>query len=223
QAGVRSGLVFVETDHGFSLGHDPAISDANTGVVVARRRHDAHDAILWERLGHPRTYAYDFRLGADDSPVTPHVSTLTPMDVPFTRRFEAEAEWPPLSVRGGSVLPVFPPCASGHRALHIEPSGAPEAGEHRASVRVEIAVPRPGRYRIASGWVASTHGVGATLAVNRRGVTADSPWTVQSDAPSGTCVLLLGPAVQTLDLSGLIDISCDSDQVLDYLELSPEP
>ena len=219
-SGVRHGLVFVDTDHGFSLGHDPGMQDAKNGVVVARRRHDAHDAILWEHLGRPAAFSYDFAPG--DSLATPHVAALA-LVAPagsaafdaLRLRFEAEGEWPPLFVSGGSVLPVFPPCASGHRAVSIEPSDG-----LRAAVRIEIAVPRPGRYRIATGWVASadpkSRRVQATLSLGR------ARSVLESDAPPGACVALAGPTVDVSQISEFINIFVDSAQALDYVELSPE-
>ncbi|HEX3593578.1 MAG TPA: hypothetical protein VHU80_00715, partial [Polyangiaceae bacterium] len=58
RAGVTRGLVLVDTDHGFGIGFDPASTDPRAGVVVARKRGDAHDALLWARLGRPQVFGY---------------------------------------------------------------------------------------------------------------------------------------------------------------------
>ena len=58
QAGVRRGLVFVDTDHGFNLGFDPSKVDASSAIVVARRRADSNDRLLWESLGRPAAFHY---------------------------------------------------------------------------------------------------------------------------------------------------------------------
>jgi len=119
RAHVDHGLVFVDTDHGFNLGHDPAQFDANAALVVARHEHDAHDGLLWERLGRPPSYRYSYDPGADDAhgELTPYRPRL---DGPW--RFESEAEWPPLAVSGGWVQPDFIPCASNGRGLRLRPT-----------------------------------------------------------------------------------------------------
>lgn len=48
KAGISHGLVFVDTDNGFALGHNPGRFDAVTSIVVARARDDAHDWLLWK-------------------------------------------------------------------------------------------------------------------------------------------------------------------------------
>jgi hypothetical protein len=122
RAGVDHGLVFVDTDHGFNLGHDPGELDAQHHIVVARYEHDAHDFELWETLGRPASYRYSYA-AAGCSLVVPYLPAAAP------RRFEAEAEWPPLAVRGGWVQPDFFPCASNGRGLRLHPAGpAPGVG-----------------------------------------------------------------------------------------------
>ncbi|HYQ26829.1 MAG TPA: glycosyltransferase family 39 protein, partial [Polyangiaceae bacterium] len=103
-AHVDHGLVFVDTDHGFNLGHDPARLDAHTRVVVARHRHGAHDWLLWNRLGRPPSFHYSYDAGASGasgalSPYLPSEDGVTAL------RFEAESEWPPLAVDQGWVQP----------------------------------------------------------------------------------------------------------------------
>ncbi len=114
RAGVKHGLVLVDTDHGFNLGHDPRASNARTSLVVARTRGDAHDRELYERLGRPPTYlyVYDFKRRA-----APHLLPYVP---PETPRLEAEAEWPAPLERGGAY-PLQYPCASRGKALRLLP------------------------------------------------------------------------------------------------------
>ncbi|MFZ5897164.1 MAG: hypothetical protein ACOY0T_39260 [Myxococcota bacterium] len=76
--GVTRGLMFVETDHGFALAFDPAVKTASDGVVVARARHDALDALLWQALGKPPTYCYDYDPGARQS--RPTIRACTPAE-----------------------------------------------------------------------------------------------------------------------------------------------
>jgi hypothetical protein len=145
-AGVDHGLVFVDTDHGFNLGHDPGQLDAQTRVVVARYEHDAHDWWLWNRLGRPPSYRYSYSAGA-----TASHGELTPyLPSPAALRFEAEAEWPPLAVDHGWVQPDFVPCASGGRGLRLHPS-APSA-----STALEFELPLPldhAAHTLRLGWI----------------------------------------------------------------------
>ena len=147
QSGVDHGLVFVDTDHAFNLGHDPGQLDAQQHVVVARYEHDAHDFELWDRLARPPSYRYSYATfgpTAGRGVVVPYVPLARP------RRFETEAEWPPLEVQGGWVQPDFFPCASGGRGLRVHPTGqSPEVG-------FEFSLPRLARARsITVGWVRS--------------------------------------------------------------------
>ncbi|HEY2518170.1 MAG TPA: hypothetical protein VGI39_45180, partial [Polyangiaceae bacterium] len=124
----QAALVFLDTDHGFDLAHDPDAAahaepggPGGRGVVVARRRGDDHDRLLYERLGSPATWHYRFELPLPSAPATvadlvpsaattPRVGTLdrwTPLPASHsglveTWRFEAENEWPPLAQTGGA-------------------------------------------------------------------------------------------------------------------------
>jgi hypothetical protein len=146
-AGVDHGLVFVDTDHGFNLGHEPAQFDAQHHVVVARYENDAHDLELWERLARPPSYRYSyaaFGTAEGHSEVIPYVPANTRL------RFETEAEWPPLAVQGGWVQPDFFPCASGGRGLRLHPTGqSPEVG-------FDFSLPfLAGTQSLELGWVRS--------------------------------------------------------------------
>lgn len=135
-AGMTHGLLFVGTDHGFNLGHDPRVSDVQRSLLVARFHGDAHDRDLYEALGRPPTYRYDFDLTGHHAPrLVPYV----PLE---TRRSEAEAEWPALMDRGGAY-PIHHPAASGGRALRLLRGS-------RASFRLRSPVDR-----LEVGWIAT--------------------------------------------------------------------
>jgi hypothetical protein len=119
-AGIDHGLVLVETDEGFNLGHVPGDRDAAHHVIVARSHRDAHDRALWLSLGRPPMYVYATHAFAG-SFVT---DTYERDPADLSSRFEAEAEWPPLAVWGGWGEPVYFGC--GHydsRGLRLHPVG----------------------------------------------------------------------------------------------------
>lgn len=144
RASVTSGLVFVDTDHGFALGHDPSARPSDR-VLVARLRNDDRDRMLFDALGRPPTWRYDL-----EQPVPPaveHTAKLTPWAPPESGallRFEAEAEWPALLQEHGFAAPAFThACASGSRALVVTPE--PNA---RAKAIIELPVPSAGRWAV---------------------------------------------------------------------------
>jgi hypothetical protein len=145
EARVQRGLVFVQTDHGFNLGHVPG-ADPRHRVVVARARRDAHDALLRERLGRPPSYlyAYDPFASASTGRLLPYQPSVGPR-----LRFEAESAWPPLLVSGGWAHPshASSSCTSGGRGLQLRSTNA-------TGVRVGIELPivRAGTYLLTSGW-----------------------------------------------------------------------
>jgi hypothetical protein len=150
RANVTSGLVFVDTDHGFALGHDPSARIKN-GVVVARLRNDDRDRLLYDRLDRPPTYIYKFEVpppsGATPAPLmaTAAVIPWAPPPIGDPTRYEAESEWPVLSQSGGFAVPVFcDACAGGTRALMLTPT--PLSGRARATITVPIS--EPGRYSV---------------------------------------------------------------------------
>jgi hypothetical protein len=141
KAGIQSGLVFVESDHGFNLGFDPEAHRVGT-VVVARHRGDAHDRLLWESLGRPAAYVYKF-----DFTRRAAMAKLAPWAPVGSQRFEAEAQWPPVAIGGGWARPApAAPCRG--RGLWMTPSegqtlrvelhlGPPLAGLH--DIRLQLA------------------------------------------------------------------------------------
>jgi hypothetical protein len=145
RAGVDHGLVFVDTDHGFNLGHNPGQLDAQHGLVVARYEHDAHDWLLWNRLARPLSYRYQYDASSNGG----LVRLLPYVPAGDRLRFEAEAEWPPLAVHGGWAQPNFFPCASGGRGLALHPTD-PEAG---MSVDLELTGLDNRPHPLHVGWV----------------------------------------------------------------------
>jgi hypothetical protein len=140
RANVSAALVFVDTDHGFAIGHDPGVRSPRSGVVVARLRGDDRDRLLFDALDRPPTYQY--RLGPGEPALVP----WSPPPPGETLRFEAEAEWPALDQQGGFAEPVqADPCASQGRVLAIVPWPLHE----HALVTIEVPVPETGRYSVS--------------------------------------------------------------------------
>lgn len=139
RANALEGLVYVDTDHGFSLGHIPG-AKAKDALVVVRLRGDDRDRLVFDRLDRPPTWLYR----RDES--GPVLQPWAPPDTSRPFRFEAEAEWPPLHQEGGLVVPVqvADACASNSRALAVAP--IPKDGTARA--RIAVPVPETGLYRV---------------------------------------------------------------------------
>jgi hypothetical protein len=144
-ASITHGLVFVDTDHGFALGHDPA-ARPDLDIFVARLRNDDRDRMLYDSLGHPPTYLYKFDHAAVEA--KPSVVPWTPPDHAPTLRFEAEAEWPPVAQVGGFAVPEGAPgCASGSRVLVVTPTPGPN-GERRAQATITVPVMSEGKWLV---------------------------------------------------------------------------
>jgi hypothetical protein len=203
---VRRGIVFVRTDHGFMLGHDPTSNDAHRAIVVARGRGGAHDRILWERLGRPPTYLYDYDTDSGATRVSPY----RPDE--HTLRFEAEAEWPPLSVASGWAHPDFRECLSSGQGLHLR--SAPSSPGVR--VEIEIVPPKPGRYELAIGWLADPRTtLGIELARAHASLTGDR----DGRAARGGC---FDAGAFEIDLGGpvRVSLSASNDVIIDHLTLT---
>ena len=208
RAGIDHGLVFVDTDHGFNLGHDPGQLDAQQHLVVARYEHDAHDVLLWNRLQRPASYRYSY------SPRDGHVEI-----VPYTplasgssaRRLEAESEWPPWAIHGGWLQPDFFPCASNGRGLRLQSTG-PKAG-----VALDLETPFAGSARqLRIGWVREP-GPATVLTILPLGASGVK---ASATIPSGPadCVTV------DLELAGAsprLRIIASQSGMLDYLERAP--
>jgi hypothetical protein len=144
RAQITHGLVYVDTDHGFALGYDPG-ARTRDGIVVARLRNDDRDRLLRMRLGLPQSFLYRFEKD-ENGVATPSISSWGPLpaDPGTVLRFEAEAEWPPLSQEGGFAAPAWTDgCASQGRALVVTPTS-----DGPATARIALPVPEAGRYRI---------------------------------------------------------------------------
>jgi len=170
RASLVSGLVFVDTDHGFALGHDPS-ARPNKRVTVARLRNDDRDRMLFDALDRPPTWLY--KVEPPVAPATESTATLTPWAPPESGtelRFEAEAEWPALSQSNGFAAPAWASeCASGNRALVL----TPEPGR-RATATITVPVPSAGRWAVE---VHTVHGASVPFASSHDGATG---------APDGT-------------------------------------
>lgn len=160
---VKAGLVFVDTDHGFNLAFEPASVRSLVGqprtrlrnppllVVVARARGDAHDRLLWERLGQPPAFEYEFDPLNNGAP-----SGLSRIDMTqiSAEHFEAESMWPPVDKSLGYVHPmhVATPCVSKGRGLRVHLSSTAE-GAAEAEWSAELAVLDPGKYELSTQWL----------------------------------------------------------------------
>ncbi len=195
QSGVVHGLLLVETDHAFNLGHDPRGEDARTSLVVARARDDAHDRDLYERLGRPPTYRYvwDFKRRAP-----PHLLPYVP---PETPRLEAEAEWP-APLERGSAYPRAYPCASHGKALRLLPGT-------RASFAF-AAVGGPSGVEL--GWLGTTP-AGAHV---RAGWTGTTLTELSAKGPG--CSILLVPGHPTNPDARLVIELVDGEGALDFVQ-----
>jgi hypothetical protein len=196
-AQVTRGLVFVSTDHGFNLGHQPGSRE----LIVARARGDAHDHLLWERLGRPAAYRYLYDPWS--SRVKPRLEPHTPRP---SARFEAESEWPLLDVRGGYAHPGFPDgdCKSANGALLLAPAAGP------VTATVEIMAAQPGTHRLVAGWVAS-EGAEVQIALGER--------RAQGRAGPG-CWRLEGPDIELSSGPERLDVTVSGGGAwLDYVEL----
>ena len=203
RAGVAHGLVFVSTDHGFNLGHDPGQLDAQHHLVIARESHDGHDHLLWEQLGRPPSYRYVYPASEPRAE-----ATLSPYLPPPNPRFEGEAEWPPLAAGPGWAHPDFFPCASGGRGLRLEPSPA------LATVSIELEP--SGSADLHLGWVRRA---GPETQLRVTGPGFDHRAIVPAGAPA--CLDLdLGPIPGT-GVASTIEVSANRSGLLDYLELHP--
>lgn len=160
--GLKSGLLFVDTDQAFALAYDPTATAAR-GLVVARLREDARDRILFERLGNPPTYLYRFSPERKET-ADPSVVPWAPPEHGATLKFEAEAEWPPLAQRGGFAVPAWTDaCASGRQALAVVPTDAIAEATIELPVidEGEIAItPHITRHVRAAAWPVAVDGGG---------------------------------------------------------------
>jgi hypothetical protein len=195
---LPKGLLFVKTDHGFALGHDPQKRDPERDLVVARGHGDAHDRLLWERLGRPDAWSYDYSTDTGEVRIRPY---SPPAD---RYRWEAEFEWPPLAVGSGWAHPDFRPCLSAGRGMHLRPSPT-------STITLELGTPAEGAYGLTIGWLADP---GATLDV----VVAGQP---HSALHRGAGCETTDLGVAHLERTNRITLTTRTDTIVDYLELTP--
>jgi hypothetical protein len=209
RAGIRSGLVFIGTDHGFNLAHRPAELDAGSGLVVARERGDAYDRALWEKLGRPPSYRYRYDPATEGS--EPVVMPYEPRRS-VAPRFEAESAWPPLEVRGGWLKLAFldQQCVSKGRGLTLLSVDSPIV-----TTAVDVSVPVRGSYVITLGWADAP---GADIEAELGGVRwgASVPEAARACWPMPSRVVLLQGGTHVLTVS-----SRAVRATLDYVDIRP--
>jgi hypothetical protein len=205
--GIDHGLVFVDTDHGFNLGHVPGDRDARHHVIVARSHADAHDRALWLLLGRPPTYKYETVAHAGQ--VATRAYEFVP---PETARFEAEAEWPPLAVWGGSVEPAYFGCGDDSRGLRLQPIG-PGAG---VGLTFELTTISPGVSVLRVRWLRES-GPETTLSLSGPGFERST----QIPAGPTDCVLADLGAVPASTGPREARFQASRPGILDYLEVRP--
>ena len=209
-AGVDRGLVFVTTDHGFNLGFDPG-AFGGRGPMIARTYGDARDTALWEALGKPPAFVYEFDPFA--SAATPRLSPYEPNE---SRRFEAEGEWPLLSVAGGWAHPthvgVERGCQSNRQGLRLRARGG---GQLEATL--ELAPPRRGLYRVVTHWVAAERGpLDVESSLNGRS------WGGRAPVEPGRCAEWPSPPLELpATRTPLILRARGENAVLDFVTLRP--
>lgn len=241
---VPGAVVFVDTDHGFSLGHSPRVFQrlqsagaASAGasgapplmdnLLVARRTYDSREALLLAALGQPPgfNYVWDPRGKArgtwSDFPTPPLSQTI---------RLEAEYDWPPTEVSGGWAHPDWPPgaCVGLRRGLRLR--ATPSDGMVR--VRLELVAPTPGRYAVVTHWARMEGATPSALVPGRVELTTpaasqDATLRHVLDLAPGRCLELAGPTVDLaaasapgrLPTAWLQVAVTQEDFVLDWVQL----
>jgi hypothetical protein len=204
---ITKGLLFVDTDDGYLLGHEPTTQPYEE-VVVARYHGDAHDRAIFEHFRAPLTYKIE-RHGPDGGGdrFVPYPPAMPRVDGAVGWRFESEFEWPPLAQEGGYAIPAWASdtCASGGQVLRITPSeGA------TAHVRIGLPVPEERAFFVAPRFRATGAKGHATLRVQNKNDAKPSDAVFELDDATRTdCVTL--PAMK-VPLTGkeaivLIDVS----------------
>ena len=202
ETGVGHGLVFVDTDHGFSLGFDPDARASRT-FEVARLRNDDSDRWLWEARGRPPAFRYDYVFHGQ----APAEVVITRYEPGETRRLEIESLWPPLAQQGGYATPWFDACASQGRGLSL----TPDLDVPPFAIDVRFALPA----RVAGGTVAPRvalrSGVHATLTIlSPRGTLAE--WTMVAPTAAGAEPAAAGGCPAPTDPVRLTAIRIPNDQ-----------
>lgn len=225
RAGVHTGLLFVDTDHGFALGHAPGATAAK-GVVVARRRDDAHDRLLWERLGQPPSFAYFHAPEGAQATVRPFLPPAAQDALGHESwRFEAESDWPPLAQSGGYAWPRWESgsCASGGRVLELVPTASTLTV---ARTTIALPVPRSGTWRLSPQFLRRPNDGTGTLTLRKGSIVLGS-WELPPLSPRAECrrldtlTLRLEEGALTLELAGRGGPVAFDNTVLDAAALTP--
>ena len=130
EAGVTTGLLFFDTDHGFNLALDPE-APAKGGVQALRFHGDDLDRQAWEQRGRPIAHRYRFDASAGGE-ARVIIEPLRFADAPEgTRVIEGESLWPPLDQGAGWAFPEYASgtCASASRWLALH-AASPDTTAH---------------------------------------------------------------------------------------------
>jgi hypothetical protein len=210
KAGVTHGLVFVDSDHAFNLGHEPGQLDAEQHIVVARYEHDAHDRLLWLALNRPPSYRYE--LSTLDGRTRADVSQYSPDQNGF--RFGAGAQWPPSAVWGGWVHPEYFACGLDKPGLRLHPTDL--AAGSGVGITLELAAPDEHPHSIQILWVRDA-GPETTLTLKGAGFER----VTRVDAgPAGCTTTNLDPVVLSTETREA-RFQASRPGVLGYLEVLP--
>lgn len=210
-AGIERGLLFVDTDAAYGLAYIPRTTP-DRGLAVTHYRGDAHDYLVWKRLGSPPAYHYVFG---------ERRSTIEPFTPPASSRFEAEREWPPLAQEDGFVAPYWPACASNQSGLALIPA----ASKH-ATATIDLPIARNGRYSISPRFVDRGQKARGTLVLRSRGGNREvkHTWSWQ-DGNAERCPPP-DPALLDLEFPGCdVELTADGGEValdaIDVVAVSP--
>jgi hypothetical protein len=218
EANVQHGLVFFETDHGFNLAFEPGILPSH-GIVAARFRGDDHDRLLHARLGHPIAHVYHFRTEPGAEPEVSKFQIQGGLADPAWR-FESEADWPPLAQAGGYAEPVWATttCASAGRVLTVRTT-EPNV---RASVTIELPVPRAATWRIRPNVLLRGTGAETELALGAPDQKEPLRWTFRDPPGTPHCETLPPQTVELAPPAALLTISTNREISLDYVTIEVE-
>lgn len=173
RAGITSALVFVDTDHGFSLGYDAEARADRGAVEIVRYHGDLADRLVFDARSSPASYQYDFDLRTGAVRIAPYVPAET-------ARLEAETLWPALAQNNAAASPSHTSiaCASGGRWLVLT-SGA--AKTRPSSIR--LALPRALAGRRMRAWFGGSFLESWRVSVVTEGEMGVTPVVAFRDGP----------------------------------------
>lgn len=144
-------LVFVQSDHGYALGHDPSRRD----LLVVRHRADALDYFAWTSAGRPEAFRYEFDFVHPGSQ-----PALVPYEPVRSSRFEMEHQWPPFALVGAAVSRQPGSRCEGW-GLSLTSNGG--VGRAQVSLWVERAGRQRVRARVSGDFALAAEGSAVTL------------------------------------------------------------